>query len=775
GTEGRFSAAGNWDRQPVSGRGDALIFPAAGTYENDLGEISVRSVTLSAGGTLTGGAITLTADGDAFVSDGALTVDSPLVFSGGGTERIRLTGSAEKVFSGAIALADGDVVELSAVGTVRFKGGVSGPGATLDLVSAASYYFENKPLAVRRFLHTDGPNYPYAYVYLKAEGNAILERPGIRSMHIWVQTANAFTEDTVLGFADNCYKDAGVASINFNGNSTVADRIQSPVNMNYQDYSKRREGDDIYSKKAMTLTLKGSNDASAYSQMGNELSLIWDPKGDYTQCFIDRTNSMTGSITVKGGCLKMSGTCTFAFVPEIEVQNGARFEAAVTNTGALAGLTKLTLKGSGRFMAVPTAEDLFSAATVDVAADINSRIVLPQGTALSVKTAVLGGAVALAAGTYTGIGYGNGNVKECALIEGSGTLTVAAAGSVSGTATVWTGAESAAWENVGNWSDGLPSVEKKSFVHDGVPRQPVIADSSAARIIGDISFGRLFGNSVSVSVSGAADFSGGDFKIGDGATLDIASTGCFTWNAASRGVNYLTETSSIDADGTFRSAGSVDLDMTGRLAVRGLFSATAGRVTIKGSNGYSQMMIERGGRFEATGETVVDVLKTGALDAEDGGEIAFSGKAVLNMPTYWKGIELGSADLTFTDNAQFVNKTDSVIYFCPKAAGESFHLLVRGSAQANLPSVEMKGHKDGSIVEIDYGSENVNSIASIVVGADYGTARLRQRCGELTLGGGLTVSGGFVSFGRDTSADSEVFVTGGKLTIGGSSDYTAFN
>ena len=635
-------------------------------------------------------------------------------------------------------------------------------------VSSGNSYYITTPVRHARLVRK-GAVWPWAYVYVDCANNLFSDLGQFCGTWFWIRKANAFCEEQMITFGEGYKADAdnGSCLYQFNGYNQTADRIVSAPPYSYGDSEKWADTDLIKSSIAATLTLKGSADAITYAKLCDHLSIVWDPKGDYVQSCRDRVHTMDGSITVNGGTFRMEGTSTFAKVPTITVKDGATFEASVTSTGALAGLTTLNLEGAGAFKVTGSAADLFTSGTVAVKASKSSRFELPEGTTLSVRSIFVDGALPIVAGTY--------DASTCMLISGGGALVVAETASDGGDATIWTGAQGTAWENAANWTDGLPSATVRGIVSDGTVNQPILTDGTAAGTIGNVVFSRIAGTAVTVDVKTAADFSGGDFKIGSGATVKVASNGTFTWNAASRGVNYQTETSSIDADGALESAGTIDLNMTGQLAVRGLLSLSGGHMTVENNNGYAQLMVKNGGRLEASGNAVVDVKQTGGLDAEEGGSIAFSDDAVLNMPIYWQGIELGSADLTFSGCSQFVNPANAIIYFCPKAAGESFRLVFRDSARADLPSVEMRGRESGSLVEIDYGSDATNKVSNLIVGANYGTARLWQRCGALTLGSRLRISGGFIYGGYDTSADSQVCVTGGQLIIGGSSDYTSFS
>lgn len=128
-----------------------------------------------------------------------------------------------------------------------------------------------------------------------------------------------------------------------------------------------------------TLVIAGEADktATASVALDGAINLVIDSKAPDTfrQEFQTRANTMSGSISVKGGTLALNGTVTFANVTQV----------AVTGTGALE-------IGAG---ASP-----FVANAVDLTLGKDARLIVPTGVTLKFKTLTVSGEL-LAAGTYS--------------------------------------------------------------------------------------------------------------------------------------------------------------------------------------------------------------------------------------------------------------------------------------------------------------------------------------------------------------------------------------
>ena len=127
------------------------------------------------------------------------------------------------------------------------------------------------------------------------------------------------------------------------------------------------------------------------------LSLVLDAYPGFTQTFKNRLNPMAGSITVKRGTFRMTGTSTFFQTPTITVEANGTFLNESTTNQSLKAVKTLTV--AGRFELSGSATDaLPSLETLDLAD--GCALVLPNTTELTVKNLKLNGTT-VPAGTWT--------------------------------------------------------------------------------------------------------------------------------------------------------------------------------------------------------------------------------------------------------------------------------------------------------------------------------------------------------------------------------------
>ena len=101
-----------------------------------------------------------------------------------------------------------------------------------------------------------------------------------------------------------------------------------------------------------TLYLDGAaQDYTTSAQIGQGVSLVWNPAGAYVQTVMDRAHVTAGSITVSNGTFRVGGTSTFKNLTAIDVADGATFDLATTASYALNGLKSLTVEDGGTFAA----------------------------------------------------------------------------------------------------------------------------------------------------------------------------------------------------------------------------------------------------------------------------------------------------------------------------------------------------------------------------------------------------------------------------------------
>lgn len=212
-----------------------------------------------------------------------------------------------------------------------------------------------------------------------------------------------FDRKWVYMLVDNCFKDALVewsgsstdrGAVALGGKKQSFAALVSPVpGTSITDaayWAVNRESG--YGKATLTLTGvapeagESTREAACTLILVNKLDFILDAYAGFTQTFRDRPHTMAGTITVKKGALKLTGSST------------------------LAGVTKLTVEDT--FEAETTQP--FTNGQLDLVMGKDAVLKLPEGSSLEVKTLTLDGK-AKAPGRYT--------AKRIAGIA-SGTITV---------------------------------------------------------------------------------------------------------------------------------------------------------------------------------------------------------------------------------------------------------------------------------------------------------------------------------------------------------------
>ena len=142
-----------------------------------------------------------------------------------------------------------------------------------------------------------------------------------------------------------------------------------------------------------TLAISGEagKTATAYANVNGKVNMVLAQGAPETfrQVFMDRESTMTGTIAVNGGTLEVGGEATFAGVPSLSVVDGA--VVVSSSLPAFAGLTALTVGGTGSVTVATGAAIPFPDYTVDVSLGADSQLVLPAGSTLRVRSLTVDG------------------------------------------------------------------------------------------------------------------------------------------------------------------------------------------------------------------------------------------------------------------------------------------------------------------------------------------------------------------------------------------------
>ena len=425
------------------------------------------------------------------------------------------TGKGENRNNTAINFRD---TFTAANASIKITMGFAGAGDAnsvhfYGVVTAKNLYCGREYVSGRCFLHSSGNSFQYVDVAF--------------SMLVF-GAVNALPEDVCLTWNNYYVQPNSTAyGYDFRGYDQTVNRItntwvdaNNEVNTDWGTYIRS-------STDEMTLTLKGTADAVANCHVDENMNIVWDPTGDYTQEFIKKANHANKKITVKRGTVKVSGDATFAELAAIDIKANAMFHLASVKAGALAKLITLDIADGGVMKIASTALTPFSdgrltihvaeGGVVDTDADATVSEVFYKGVEVS-------------AGRY-GVG-----ATPADWVTGSGVVTVTASGEMTQEARYWTGrGDGVSWNQDANWDDKVPRSQDTAY----------------------------FTNTVSIS---------DDIFIGGSRTINVANGCSVTFSGNISGAPDITK------------LGAGELVLTGSNSFTGTLFINAGRVTARGEN-----------------------------------------------------------------------------------------------------------------------------------------------------------------------------------------------
>ena len=765
--DGKWATAGNWDIAPVSGRGDTIIIKNAGEDVTAYQSISVTldetgfsaeafqfgdktnhpgtaTVTISGAGSLT---LSGSAPWQCFE---AATCDIPVTFTH--ATAVTIHAGRNAIFNAAVTVTgtdfgfdrskvhDAKSPEYVQEGSVKFYAPVSAPDACLHSVwgSMTIYFYDTVDCAKLRpgYGNTNG------YFELYKPGSHV----GVYEEYYWgylrVKAAGVLSEDCVLSWSHNYPSgDTGNDLLELSADQTV-DRIIG--NIPYYNNtttvtpgSTRNQISTTDTKTAATLTLKATKSADCWSICNRGISIVYDPQGDFTQTFCDRTSAMTGTIRVKGGTLLSCGSNTFANVTQLTVDAGARFGVSTScvyevTLNPFADKTSLRLAAGG-------------------------KLSVPADVTMTFKAALTNG-LPVQAGVYQGADGTDGNATRVDWIEGEGLVSVA---SVDGT--YWSNPAGGDFADPSNWSNGLPGDAKTAYFMDAA--EPYVVT------IGD---GALWPKTLVLSgpnktLKVAADT---DVMVdGDGKMSSILLE-----NGAELLVSGHLVLTNFSGSFTVRSA----TDATSTVRVTGAFDWVP---KLKAD----AMSLEKGGAIHADGGTFTGI----ALDLDHsaptvntkGGQLRGSGSGTV----WFKGAKYGGANPLLDVDALFADDScvrwstlngGGLSYQWYPEAGQTMNLVFTNRAcLATGCDGLLIGGADGSAVSVTFAS--VTNHAQLgyrtqVIAQGSGTAEMTVAAGVVPCGGrGLDVAyvGDAAKALSSVRRSGHLAVTGGTLEIDADNKY----
>ncbi|MBQ0032818.1 MAG: hypothetical protein KBT68_08465, partial [bacterium] len=358
-----------------------------------------------------------------------------------------------------------------------------------------------------------GNTYKSGWLYIHSTGNTIGSLSQSFS-RINTMAAGALPENLVIQWIDGEFTEESDnhRCWDFNGFDQTVNRVSAPTTRASKDHSRRL----ISTGGSMTLTLKGTDDASARADICDDISLVWDPTDDFTQEFVAYPSETTGSITVKGGTFKVSGGATFANASAITINAGATFDLNSTADEALRNVPEVNLDGTLRIAATATNPFGGGKTTLKIG---TGAVEVPSGVNVKVNVAEIGGA-RIAAKTYKARGSA-ATGEECDWVTGDGTVQVMTMGETHETR-VWSGAAgNGLWNDPGNWQGGIvpQSFDTASFAASATIVDGVAIDNDRTIAIAQ---------DCTVQFNGVVSGGGSISCIGNKGILELRGNNTFT-------------------------------------------------------------------------------------------------------------------------------------------------------------------------------------------------------------------------------------------------------
>ena len=518
----------NWGGMLPTATEDVAIATGTGEKTINLGgtDREMGALTVTGAGKLTlSGAGALVAQ--RISSSVNLDVDAPVTLKTGGNVVHVAAANRTIEFRKPVAALGQKHIQFTSENSngpmyVNFRDVFTAPQATMLMqfgstgsTESTSVHFYGKVTLAKLSCCSSG--YRSGWCYLHASGNEIAATE-VCYGGIVLAAENALPATTPLQWS-GYYREGNhphIYSYSFAGVDQVAEAIRCA-----QDYGDATDNIRYVRSTGapMTLTLKGASDAVARCFVYPGVSLVWDPLGDFTQEFVDKASTTEGMVTVKHGAVKVSGSATFAKLTRLTVEDGAAFDLASTESGALADLIALNL-GADATMRI-------AAESVNPFANQTATARIAKGGRIATEAAATLLQVIYDGQKVPGGTYGAG-ATPAEWVSGSGTVTVIAGSEVSQEVRTWTGAgDGTTWSDDANWDTRAPySKDTARFNGSATVTSDILLDAGPRTI--EVASG------ATVVLSGSI-----------GGTADIVKTGAGFLTLS--GSNTFTGSLSIDA------------------------------------------------------------------------------------------------------------------------------------------------------------------------------------------------------------------------------------
>ena len=680
--------------------------------------------------------------------------------------------------------------------TLTFLNGFSAPNATINPYQyKLSEVWFHGPVAVKQFCTRDWTDIRYV---LATDDITVTDGEfSIRyNSSMAAGCAAAFPANLVVNpVSSSSSSRTYVLGINLCGYDQTIDRLEGDLSLalperpwaTVSSTSGITDGADV----PATLTLRGTASAMTPMMITNQVSLVWDPVGDFAQTFSNRTHTTTGTLTVKGGAICLKGATTFANVPLVMVRTGARLEVETTGGPVFGDAAVLNVKGTLR---VAEGAQLFAAGKGEINVG-GGKVVLPANAKISIARLKVKG-VPQPAATYTA---GDAGIDW---LEGEGasvTVTESPVGSY------WSAPTDGNWGTAAAWLPaGVPTADAN-----------ITADTEDFTVTVAAAAGTVEGlkianadKTTTLSVAQSLTVTRPILDIGRGAVVDVPVGGTLTYEPGTCATKADTTVQRINihdggelrvSGGTFETAkfnGGWDVQTGGKVTVSSgklgfwMEGVTDSEIAeLKWVTRSSGLRIYDGSSLVVTGG-VLEACSEGwnptPFIALYGGSALFGKTAELQFKQTSNGYLslFGSGKVRFEDSAciRVVSTKNNYLYLAATQSGVPLEIdfvdhtaftgpqqVFLGSYTSGLPGTKMR-----------YASDQTSNMAAnlMVVGADFGDSELNLEFGAIQLGGGGLHLGAWgksdnITYTRH-AASGTVNMSGGNIDInngGGISGY----
>ena len=433
--------------------------------------------------------------------------------------------------------------------------------------------------------------------------------------------------------------------------------------------------------------------------VNDNVSIVWNPAGDYTQVFSNRTHAMTGRFVVSNGAIRVAGKATFKNVPEIVVAKNAKFECFSTEADCFSGLKSLIIEDGATFTVGEETPKPFADGEIDLVIKGSGKLVIPSGMSVKMKKLNANGLYPGATDIYTS----DSNVDWFAGGEIS---------AINENITSWKSAIDGNWSDETKWTDGVPEEGKTAYITVGGADYTVSIGEDAVLNKRLVVGGGA--NVATLAISATAAMTNGYINVNDGGVISVNENGSLLYEGKGDDVRTDTESTEVIAikggellvDGgmvDFRNVGGRIVVAAGENGERGKVTVRTGAMRYNADTGSDYFQVEEGGFVDMSGGTflfdgynpsiVNDVgfrLNGGEMCITGGvfGVVKFADNFHTNRINFHQGSVVfgGGAILQLCEIYGFDNKC----YFSPVTSGESLYFRMEGQAKVRTNSNDFR-------------------------------------------------------------------------------------